>query len=114
MTTCKRGDVIIVRFPNSDGVTYKKRPALVVQSDTLQTDLANRLVVCITKTSRTGATRISVRKETPQGQQMGILMDSVIVVDNIATVRDREIDKVAGIYPDMPVVDRMLRRVLDI
>ena len=30
---CNRGDVVLVRFPNSDLVTYKKRHALVVQAD---------------------------------------------------------------------------------
>lgn len=30
---CNRGDVVLVRFPNSDLKTYKKRPALVVQRD---------------------------------------------------------------------------------
>ena len=35
MTTFNKGDVILVLFPNSDFTTYKKRPALIVQSDSL-------------------------------------------------------------------------------
>ncbi len=42
--TCKRGDVILVRFPNSDQATYKKRPALVVQADGLNTGLSQMLL----------------------------------------------------------------------
>ena len=37
MTTYKRGDVILVKFPYSDLVRYKKRPALVVQDETVET-----------------------------------------------------------------------------
>ena len=39
MTDLKRGDVILVWFPNSDLKTFKRRPALVVQADNLQTGL---------------------------------------------------------------------------
>lgn len=48
MTTYKRGDVILVRFPNSDLVTYKKRPALVVQDENIDTGLNQWLVAMIT------------------------------------------------------------------
>ena len=40
MTTYKRGDVILVKFPYSDLVRYKKRPALVVQDETVETGLS--------------------------------------------------------------------------
>lgn len=36
----KRGDVVLVLYPNSDLRTAKKRPALVVQADNLETGLA--------------------------------------------------------------------------
>ena len=45
MTTYKRGDVILVKFPYSDLVRYKKRPALVVQNETVVTGLSQRVVV---------------------------------------------------------------------
>src|SRR2546425_1997325 len=94
MTTYKRGDVILVRFPNSDLVTYKKRPALVIQDETVDTGLSQRLVAMITSNlTRVGETRAVIPKDTPAGQAMGLISDSVIVADNIATVREREIDK---------------------
>jgi mRNA interferase MazF len=37
--TYKRGDVILVRFPNSDLKGFKKRPALIIQGDGLNTGL---------------------------------------------------------------------------
>ena len=36
MTNLKRGDVILVWFPNSDLKTFKRRPALVIQADELK------------------------------------------------------------------------------
>lgn len=35
----KRGDIVLVLFPNSDLTTAKTRPAIIVQSDNLQTGL---------------------------------------------------------------------------
>jgi mRNA interferase MazF len=35
----KQGDVVLVLFPNSDLITAKIRPAVVVQADNLQTGL---------------------------------------------------------------------------
>jgi mRNA interferase MazF len=113
MTTYKRGDVILVKFPYSDLVRYKKRPALVVQDETVETGLSQRVVVQITSNlDRTGDTRVPVRKNSPDGQAMGILSDSVIVADHLATVLPREIDKVIGRCTFMPEVETALKRVL--
>ena len=113
MTTYKRGDVILSKFPYSDPVRYKKRPALVVQDETVETGLSQRVVVQITSNlDRTGDTRVPVRKNSPDGQAMGILSDSVIVADHLATVLPREIDKVIGRCTCMPEVETALRRVL--
>ena len=115
MTTYKRGDVILVKFPYSDLVRYKKRPALVVQDETVETGLSQRVVVQITSNlNRTGDTRVPVKKDSPDGQAMGILSDSVIVADHLATVLPREIDKVIGRCTCMPEVETALKRVLGI
>jgi mRNA interferase MazF len=110
MTNYKRGEVILVKFPYADMVRYKKRPALVVQDET---GLSQRAVVQITSNlDRTGDTRVLVRKDSPDGQAMGILSDFVIVADHLATVLPREIDKVMGRCTCMPEVDTALKRVL--
>ena len=115
MTTYRRGDVILVKFPYSDLVRYKKRPALVVQDETVETGLSQRVVVQITSNlNRTGDTRVPVKKDSPDGQAMGILSDSVIVADHLATVLPREIDKVIGRCTCMPEVETALKRVLGI
>ena len=44
----KRGDVVLVLYPNSDLRTAKTRPALIVQCDNLQTGLPQVIVAMIT------------------------------------------------------------------
>lgn len=111
--TYKRGDVVLVRFPNSDLKTYKKRPALIVQGDGLNTGLPQTIVALITSNlARTGPTRIAIKQNDAAGQTMGLRTDSVIVADNLATVLDREIDKAVGYCPAMPQVEYALKLTL--
>jgi mRNA interferase MazF len=113
MMTFRRGDVVLVCFPDSNLNTYKKRPALIVQADSINTGLSQKIVAMITSNlNRTGPTRVPVKKNSNLGKQMGILHDSVIVADNIATVLEREIDKVIGNCLDTTALDQALRRVL--
>ena len=113
MTTCRWGDVVIVRFPYSDLSRLRKRPALVVQDQHVVTGLSQRLVCQITSNlGHTGVTRVLVRKETPTGRRMGLQTDSMIVADNIATVLPRHIDRVIGRCTAMQEVGVALRRVL--
>lgn len=49
---------------------------------------------------------------TPEGRQSGLLMDSVIMTDNLATVLVTEIDKTIGDWTDMAAVDAALRHTL--
>ncbi|HAC63723.1 MAG TPA: transcriptional regulator [Cyanothece sp. UBA12306] len=115
MTTFNWGDVILVRFPNADFVTYKKRPALIVQSNSLNTGLKQKIVVPITSNlKRKGNTRIRIDQESSIGRQMGLVMDSVIIVDNLATVLEREIDKKIGTCPIMKAVSDALKLVFDL
>ncbi|MBF0628345.1 MAG: type II toxin-antitoxin system PemK/MazF family toxin [Magnetococcales bacterium] len=111
----KRGDVILVRFPNSNLTTYKKRPALIVQNDGLNTSLPQTIVAMITTNlSRTGPTRVSIKKSDPIGQKMGLLSDSVVVTDNLATVSDREIDRAIGNCQAMQQINQALKNTLGI
>lgn len=43
---------------------------------------------------------------------MGLLTDSVVMADNVATVLEREVDKVIGNCPIMNQVDSALRKAL--
>ena len=109
----KRGDVILIRFPNSDLKTYKKRPALIVQADGLATNLQQTIVALITSnTARVGPTRVPISKNDQDGKAIGLTADSVVVTDNLATVLEREIDKSIGHCLAMRLVDRALKQTL--
>lgn len=111
--TSRRGDVVLVRFPNSDLLTFKKRPALVIQAEGIETGLPPRIVAAITSNlRRVGPTRVSVPSGGRIGREMGLLSDSVVMTDNLATVLDREIDKTIGRCPAMEEVDAALKRTL--
>ncbi|MEP0855553.1 type II toxin-antitoxin system PemK/MazF family toxin [Trichocoleus sp. DQ-U1] len=111
--TYKRGDVILVYYPNSDLITYKKRPVLIVQADDVKTKLTQKLVAMITSNlSRVGETRVTVLKDSDLGKAMGIRIDSVVVADNLATVEDEIIDKKIGHCSDIEAVNTALKKAL--
>ncbi len=91
----KRGDVLLVLFPNSDLVTAKPRPALVLQADDLDTGLSQTIVAMITsKMFRANhPSRVSILLSTPEGQLSGLLSDSVVMTDNLATIIEEAIDR---------------------
>ena len=110
---CKRGDVILVLFPHSDLRTAKPRPALVVQADNLQTGLPQVVIAMITSRvfRADHPSRVTVPLSAPAGQQSGLLTDSVVMTDNLATVAETEIDRIIGKLP-MTQIDEALRHTL--
>lgn len=112
--TFNRGDVVLVLFPDSNLRTAKRRPALVLQADNLQTGLAQTIVAMISSNMARGghACRVTVRQSSPEGGQMGLHGDSVIMADNLATVLEAEIDRAIGHCPNMSTVDADLRTTL--
>jgi mRNA interferase MazF len=109
----RRGDVVLVLFPDSSLRTAKRRPALVVQAENLQTGLSQTIVAMITSNpARAGhPSRVPVARSSPEGRQMGLRVDS-IMTDNLATVLDREIDATIGRCDDPQLVDAALRHTL--
>jgi mRNA interferase MazF len=109
----KRGDVVLVLFPHSDLRTAKPRPALVVQADNLQTGLPQTIVAMITSRifRANHASRVTIRMSSPEGQQSGLLTDSVLMTDNIATIADSAIQRIIG-KMQMLEPDNALRRTL--
>lgn len=114
MTACSRGQVILVLYPNSDLLTAKKRPALVVQADDLGTGLRQVVVALLTSNlSRAGhPSRVLLRADTPQGREAGTLSDTVVVTDNLATVRLEIVDRTIGSILDMTAIDLALAHTL--
>ena len=113
---CKRGDVVLVFFPDSNLRTAKRRPALVIQADDLRTGLPQTIVAMITSnmSRANNASRVTLLVNSPQGRQSNVLMDSVIMTDNLATVIDNEIDRVLGSLKEMSEVDAALRLTLQL
>lgn len=109
----KRGEIILALFPHSDLRTAKTRPALIVQADDLQTGLPQVIVAMVTSRSfrANHPSRILIRLSTSEGQRSGLLTDSVVMTDNLATIAEVAIDRVIGTLP-MKDVDRALRHTL--
>lgn len=107
---------MLVLFPNSDLRSAKVRPALVVQADGLNTGLPQLVVAMISsKTMRANhPSRILVSLATPEGRQSGLLVDSVVMTDNIATVALSAISRVIAMLPNMNDVDAGLRHTLGV
>jgi mRNA interferase MazF len=110
----KRGDVVLVLFPDSNLRTAKRRPALVIQADNLNTGLRQTIVAMITSNmSRADhPSRVKLLLNSSQGRQTNILMDSLVMTDNLATVIENEIDRVLGGLGEMDEVEAALRRTL--
>ena len=111
----KRGDVVLVLFPHSSLREAKTRPALVVQADDLALGLAQVIVAMITsQTSRAGhASRVSIVVNSEHGKQSGLLTDSVVMTDNLATIAYSAVYRVIGSFP-MNSVNGALRHTLGI
>lgn len=109
----KRGNIVLVLFPNSNLRTAKPRPAIIVQADKLETGLQQVIVAMITRRlfRSQHPSRVVVKLSTPEGQESGLLSDSVIMTDNLATIATSEIDRVIGTLP-MSNVDVALQHTL--
>src|SRR6266851_4699957 len=83
----RRADIVLVLFPNSDLRTAKVRPALVVQADGLNTGLPQLVVTMISSNTRRAGhpSRVFISRSAPEGQETGLLTNSVVMTDNVAT-----------------------------
>ena len=113
MPTFNHGDVVLVLFPNSDLRTAKTRPALIIQADHLETDLPQVIVAMLTsKTFRANhPSRVLVEIDSEMGENSGLLTDSVVMTDNIATIAEIAVDRVIGTLP-MAAIDKALKHTL--
>ena len=110
----RRGDVVLVLFPNSDLRTAKRRPALVLQRDQLNNGLPQSIVAMISSNlARRGhPSRVFVARNSPEGKAAGLRLDSVIMTDNLATILETEMDSILGNFPAMKNLDTALRHTL--
>lgn len=92
----KPGDVVLVKFPweNSDGsVDFKVRPAVVWSIEGPQ----ERLMIQVTTKNRSAKLPgVWIKKDSPEGKKMGLLMDSFINVGTQKEVRFIDITRLIG------------------
>lgn len=116
MTNLKRGDVILVWLPNADLKTFKRRPALVVQADDLQTGLPQVVGAMITSNlARRGhPSRVFIPLRSATAQGAGLQTDSVIMTDNLATILHSVVAQKIGRLANLAEVDQALRATLSL
>ena len=86
--TFKRGDIVLVLFPNSNLNSAKTRPAIIIQADNLETGLSQLIVAMVTSQLFRGShpSRVTILLDSPEGQQLGLLLDSIVMTDNLVTI----------------------------
>lgn len=111
----KRGDVALAVFPNTDGLTAKLRPVVIVQADGLDTGLPQVLVAMVTSNlRRTGKPfRVFVPVASASGRATGLLSDSVVMADCLATISTKAVHRVIGSL-DREALDTALKAALDL
>ena len=94
----RRGDIVLVTLPFSQGSGSKLRPALVVQNDTANARITNTIVVAITRNvSRVHlGTQLLIDPGTPEGKSSGLIAASAITCENVFTVGQNLIQRVIG------------------
>lgn len=109
----KRGDVALVLFPNSDLISAKTRPALIIQADSLQTELPQIIIAMVTsRMFRSGhPSRVTILLNSSEGQRSGLLKDSVVMTDNLATIVLSAVHRVIGSLPTEDI-DKALKHTL--
>jgi mRNA interferase MazF len=113
MTGYKRGDLVLAIFPNSDRLTFKKRPVLVLQNESIQTYFSQTIVAPITSNQgRVSPAMLPVRVGSPEHKAMGLLTDSVINLETLTTLEPREIARKIGACGPLLDFDPPLRVLL--
>jgi mRNA-degrading endonuclease toxin of MazEF toxin-antitoxin module len=97
-----RGDVVLVRFPHPSGLRGKKRPAVVVQSDTYAASVKTVVVAEVTKNLAMASDPacLFIDVNTPEGKSTGLVRDSVVSCLILVTVYVDTVEQVLGSLSD--------------
>lgn len=98
----RRGDVVIVQFPYTDGRQGKNRPALVVQCDRNNGRLRNTIVAMITgnvERADKEATQVLIDPSHPAWRESGLLGPSAVKCENLYTIGQHDILRAIGHLP---------------
>ncbi len=92
MDILKFGDIVLLRFPFTDGQTYKRRPALVVN------DLNDGDIVVCRITSQIYNSKFDVHIDN--WEKSGLKLPSIIRVHKIATLEKEMVELFMGEIDD--------------
>jgi mRNA-degrading endonuclease toxin of MazEF toxin-antitoxin module len=99
-----RGDVVLVRFPHPSGLRGKKRPAVIVQSDTYSGKVPTLVVAEVTSnlTMAKDPACLFIDINTPEGQATGVVRDCVVSCLVLVTVyADTIVQALGTLSPSM-------------
>jgi mRNA interferase MazF len=110
MIKCKYGDIVLVNFGFSEGVGFKKRPALAISSEAYNTNRQEVIILAITSNVDrllVGDTKISQWKEA------GLLYPS-LVAGIVRTVKADMIFRKIGevLKDDLNKVEENIRKMI--
>jgi len=104
------GDVVLVPFPFTDQTASKKRPAVVVSSDTLHSESIDLVVMAITTQPRAAS---SLEVPVTHWQQAGLLRPSVIKPVLASIERSLVLKKLGSLqHPDRQALLTLLSNTL--
>lgn len=118
MINVSRGDVVLVAFPfvTQSHAQRKRRPALVVQADRYNRRRAAVIIAAITSTRAHEQLpcKVPVAKDSWEGREAGLRLDSVVDCQTLATVPRDEIVPRLGRFPSelMRQIDDALQDAL--
>lgn len=88
MDNLRFGDIVLLKFPFTDGETLKKRPALIIN------DFDDQDIIVCRITSRIYKTKSDVKIDN--WKESGLKLPSVIRVHKLATLQKEMIESVMG------------------
>lgn len=93
-----RGDIVLLYAPFVTRRGGKTRPMLIVQNDANNQRMQNTIVATITSNVSRAAepTQVFIDVATPEGQQTGLLSNSIVSTENLLTVRQTHVRKRIG------------------
>ena len=114
----KRGDVVIVDVAYVGAPGTKRRPALVVQNDMLNSTLQETIIVAIMSnlTNVNQPDQFLIDIATPEGAKTGLSMNSAVRCNRLHTIPQSDVRKIIGCFSVtlMTRVDGCLKSALGI
>lgn len=111
-----RGDVVLVAFPfvRAAAAERKVRPAVVVQAERYNRRRAAVILVAVTsaRAHRELPCKVAISRDSREGRQGGLRMDSVVDCQTIVTVPREEVIHRLGTFP-LTVMERIDRALHD-